>query len=124
GPASSTSTTGPRSTSRTRSSWSASASCSSRSWRPTARAPPLAPHRFRVPDADAGRRLYAFLADLPEVGTRALAERLVTRGDVLVDGRPRPKSHRLAGGEEVDVALPAARVLFPVALARACGYQG
>jgi len=48
----------------------------------------LAPHRFRVPDADAGRRLDAVLADLPEVGTRALAERLVTAGDVLVDGVP------------------------------------
>jgi hypothetical protein len=29
-------------------------SCSSRSWRPTARAPPLAPHRSRVPESDAG----------------------------------------------------------------------
>ena len=47
----------------------------------------MAPHRFRVPDADAGRRLDAVVADLPEVGTRALAERLVTGGDVLVDGR-------------------------------------
>ena len=57
------------------------------------------------------------MAELAEVGTRALAERLVTGGDVLVDGRPRPKSHRLAGGEEVEVALPAARVLVPVELA-------
>ena len=40
----------------------------------------------------------------------------MTAGDVLVDGRPRPKSHRLAGGEEVDVELPAARVLVPVEL--------
>ena len=37
---------------------------------------------------------------LPEVGSRALAERLVTGGAVLVDGQRRPKSHRLAGGEE------------------------
>jgi len=83
----------------------------------------LAPHRFRVPDADAGRRLDAVVADLPEVGTRALAERLVTAGDVLVDGRPRPKSHRLAGGEEVDVELPAARVLVPVELGLDVAYE-
>jgi 23S rRNA pseudouridine1911/1915/1917 synthase len=83
----------------------------------------LAPHRFRVPDADAGRRLDAVVAELAEVGTRALAERLVTGGDVLVDGRPRPKSHRLAGGEEVEVALPAARVLVPVELALDVVYE-
>ena len=63
------------------------------------------------------------VADLPEVGTRALAERLVTAGDVLVDGRPRPKSHRLAGGEELDVELPAARLLVPVELALDVVYE-
>jgi 23S rRNA pseudouridine1911/1915/1917 synthase len=35
------------------------------------------------------------------VGSRAAAERLLEAGGVLVDGVPRPKSHRLAGGEEV-----------------------
>ena len=43
-----------------------------------------------------------------EIGSRTLAERLVADGAVLVDGRPRPKSHRLEGGEEVTVELPAA----------------
>ena len=57
------------------------------------------------------------------MGTRALAERLVTAGDVLVDGRPRPKSHRLAGGEELDVELPAARLLVPVQLALDVVYE-
>ena len=42
---------------------------------------------------------------------------------MLVDGRPRPKSHRLAGGEEVDVELPAARVLVPVELALEVVYE-
>jgi 23S rRNA pseudouridine1911/1915/1917 synthase len=83
----------------------------------------LAPRRFRVPETAAGRRLDAFVAELPEVGTRALAERLVTGGDVLVDGRPRPKSHRLAGGEEVDVELPAPRELVPVELALDVVYE-
>jgi 23S rRNA pseudouridine1911/1915/1917 synthase len=83
----------------------------------------LASHRFRVPDADAGRRLDAVVAELPEVGTRVLAERLVTAGAVLVDGRPRPKSHRLAGGEDVDVELPPARALVPVELSLHVVYE-
>ncbi len=40
------------------------------------------------------------------MGTRALAERLVGRGAVLVDGERRPKSHRLGGGEELVVDVP------------------
>jgi len=83
----------------------------------------LAPHRFRVPDADAGRRLDAVVADLPGVGTRTAAERLVTGGAVLVDGSPRPKSHRLAGGEELDVELPAPRELAPVELSLPVVYE-
>jgi 23S rRNA pseudouridine1911/1915/1917 synthase len=38
---------------------------------------------------------------LPEVGSRAAAERLVEDGAALVDGAARPKSHRLTGGEEL-----------------------
>jgi len=45
------------------------------------------------------------------VGSRAAAERLLAAGAVLVDGRRVPKSHRLAGGEEVEVeAVPAPAV--------------
>ena len=49
-----------------------------------------------VPPEAAGERLDRFLAD--HLGSRAAATRAVERG-VLVDGAPRPKSHRLAGGE-------------------------
>jgi 23S rRNA pseudouridine1911/1915/1917 synthase len=56
-----------------------------------------------VPAAAAGERLDRFLAG--HVGSRAAAERAVESG-VLVDGRPRPKSHRLEGGETV--VVPAA----------------
>jgi 23S rRNA pseudouridine1911/1915/1917 synthase len=42
------------------------------------------------------------------VGSRAAAERLVAEGEVLVDGIARPKSHRLAGGEEVRFEPPEA----------------
>jgi 23S rRNA pseudouridine1911/1915/1917 synthase len=41
---------------------------------------------------------------LPEVGSRAAAERLLDAGAVLVDGRARSKSHKLAGGEEIAIA--------------------
>jgi len=43
---------------------------------------------------------------LPEVGSRAAAERLLDEGGVVVDGEPRPKSHRLDGGEEVELTVP------------------
>jgi 23S rRNA pseudouridine1911/1915/1917 synthase len=45
---------------------------------------------------------------LPEVGSRAAAERLLGRDGVLVDGEPRPKSHRLAGGERIQLDPPPA----------------
>jgi 23S rRNA pseudouridine1911/1915/1917 synthase len=64
--------------------------------------------RLRVPEDAAGLRLDRFLAGLPELGSRAAAERALA-GGVLVDGEPRPTSHRLAGGEEVELAaLPGA----------------
>src|SRR2546423_11010985 len=63
--------------------------------------------RLRVPDTAAGERLDRFLAGLPEVGSRATAERLVEAGGVLVDGAPRPKSHRLTGGERIELEPPA-----------------
>ena len=67
-----------------------------------------ATRRLRVPEADAGERLDRFLAGLPEVGSRAAAERLVAEGAVRVDGERRPKSHRLEGGEELELEPPAA----------------
>src|SRR5581483_3115381 len=45
-------------------------------------------------------RLDRFLAR--RLGSRAAAERAIDAG-VLVDGVARPKSHRLAGGEEVTI---------------------
>jgi 23S rRNA pseudouridine1911/1915/1917 synthase len=65
--------------------------------------------RLPVPEEARGTRLDRFLALLPEVGSRAVAERLLEGGGVLVDGRARPKSHRLAGGEELEFEPPALR---------------
>ncbi len=63
----------------------------------------------RVPDEAAGDRLDRFLAELPEIGSRSVAERLVEAGSVRVDGNARQKSYRLEGGEELEVELPAER---------------
>jgi 23S rRNA pseudouridine1911/1915/1917 synthase len=60
----------------------------------------------RVPDEAAGKRLDRFLASLPEVGSRGVAERLLETGTVLVDGRPLDKSRRLSGGEELEFEPP------------------
>jgi 23S rRNA pseudouridine1911/1915/1917 synthase len=73
----------------------------------------LAPLRFRVPESGAGERLDRVLAGRPEISARARAERLLDEGAVRVDGRVLPKSHRLAGGEEVEVELPGEPALGP-----------
>jgi len=52
----------------------------------------------RAPAGSAGRRLDDVVAELAGV-SRAAAARWAAGGRVLVDGRARPKSHRLAGGE-------------------------
>ncbi|HET7572290.1 MAG TPA: RluA family pseudouridine synthase [Gaiellaceae bacterium] len=61
---------------------------------------------LRVADDAAGTRLDRYLASLPAIGSRAAAERILASGPVLVDGRARPKSHRLEGGEELEFELP------------------
>ncbi len=61
--------------------------------------------RFRAAEPE---RLDRAVAARAEVGSRSLAERLIADGAVLVDGQRRLKSHRLEGGEEVVVDLPAA----------------
>jgi len=86
-----------------------SRSCSARSLQPTgrpagrARVVGASPTQLRVPSSAAGSRLDRFLAEQPEVGTRAAAERLLAAGAVLVDGLRRPKSHKLQGGEELEL---------------------
>ena len=41
------------------------------------------------------------------MGSRAAAERLLSAGSVRVDGEPRGKSHRLTGGEAIEIEPPA-----------------
>jgi 23S rRNA pseudouridine1911/1915/1917 synthase len=57
--------------------------------------------KVQVPAEAAGERLDRFLAGT--LGSRAAAERAVAEG-ALVDGAAKPKSWRLAGGEEIELA--------------------
>ena len=57
-----------------------------------------------MPAEARGTRLDRFLA--APLGSRAHAQTLIDAGQVLVDGRPRPKRHVLGGGERITVADP------------------
>jgi 23S rRNA pseudouridine1911/1915/1917 synthase len=76
-----------------------------------------------VPDEAAGLRLDRFLAGLPEVGSRAMAERLLRGGAVLVDGERAAKSTRLAGGESLELDLPEQRGLEPQEVGLRVAYE-
>jgi 23S rRNA pseudouridine1911/1915/1917 synthase len=59
-----------------------------------------------VAGEDAGLRLDAFLAARGATPSRAAAQRLIEAGAVTVEGRARPKNHRVAEGERVSVQVP------------------
>ena len=69
--------------------------------RPTGQARALARLRFHVPELQAGARLDRVLAARRELESRALAERLIASGLVLVNGESRAKSFRLDWGDEI-----------------------
>jgi 23S rRNA pseudouridine1911/1915/1917 synthase len=81
--------------------------------------------RARVPQAAAGTRLDRVLADLPEVGSRQEAQRLLAADGVAVDGVARPQSYRVAGGEELVFTTPerAAVALAPEDLPVRLAYE-
>lgn len=60
--------------------------------------------KVRMADEDAGMRLDAAMAARGAAVSRSEAQRMIERGLVTVDGARRPKSHRVAAGETVDVA--------------------
>ncbi|MGH2709675.1 MAG: RluA family pseudouridine synthase [Actinomycetota bacterium] len=67
-------------------------------------------NRFQA-EATPGR-LDAVLAELAGV-PRADVQRAIERGDVLVDGSPKPKSFRLRGGERIEADLAVDHTLEP-----------
>ncbi|MEA2430640.1 MAG: rRNA synthase [Thermoleophilaceae bacterium] len=64
------------------------------------------------PEQD-GQRLDVALAAHPDVGSRAAAQKLLDAGAVTVDGRARPKRHRLSPGERVEAEAPEVVVVDP-----------
>jgi 23S rRNA pseudouridine1911/1915/1917 synthase len=62
--------------------------------------------RFRVPLAAAGARLDRWLAEAVSQLSRARLQALIAAGRVRVDGAACRASHRLRGGESVDVEIP------------------
>jgi 23S rRNA pseudouridine1911/1915/1917 synthase len=73
-------------------------------------------------DAEEQMSLTSFTADPGRLDSviarrlgvpRADVQRAIAQGLVLVDGRPRPKSHRLAGGEEIQARLAGPGELEP-----------
>jgi 23S rRNA pseudouridine1911/1915/1917 synthase len=63
-------------------------------------APAAGPAEALVPAGRAGQRLDQVVAELAGA-SRAATARWIEAGRVLVDGRARPKSHRLEGGERL-----------------------
>jgi len=61
----------------------------------------------RVPPKARGVRLDQHLAQLHAELTRSRLKALIAAGNVRVDGRPSKPSHRLRGGEELTVEIPA-----------------
>ncbi len=59
---------------------------------------------MRVPPEREGERLDALLAE--RLGSRTRAQKLIDEGRVTVDGRPRPKRHKVTAGELIEVDLP------------------
>jgi len=59
-----------------------------------------------VPKDAGGARLDRFLAEHAEIGSRAAAARLIDAGSVRVDGRVRPRAHRVAAGAVVELTIP------------------
>jgi 23S rRNA pseudouridine1911/1915/1917 synthase len=60
---------------------------------------------LRLGSEHDGMRLDAALATLPEISSRAEAQRLIERGSVEVDGEGRRKRDRVAAGERIVVRL-------------------
>ena len=54
---------------------------------------------------EQGMRLDKLLASVPEIGSRAVAQRLIAAGRVLVDGAGSSKKHKVRPGEEIEAVM-------------------
>ena len=53
-----------------------------------------------------GLRLDKLLSSVPEIGSRAAAQKLIAGGRVTVNGEPRGKNHKVSAGEEIEAQIP------------------
>jgi 23S rRNA pseudouridine1911/1915/1917 synthase len=60
---------------------------------------------FTIAETDAGKRLDAFLSEQIEGWSRSRLQRLITDGDVLVNGKTARASYKLHHNDEIDVDL-------------------
>lgn len=70
-----------------------------------------------VPEEANGHRLDSVLSDVEGIGSRSRAERLISDGDVTVNGKAVNKSYRVRVGDDIQVA-DAALVDAPVTITR------
>lgn len=61
--------------------------------------------QFVLTADDAGIRLDAFLSEKINDWSRSRLQRLITDGDVLINGKPAKSSYKLRNGDEIDVEL-------------------
>lgn len=60
---------------------------------------------YTAGDADKGKRLDAFLAEVGEI-SRSAAAKLIEDGHATVNGKAQPKKYAVKAGDEVDFTLP------------------
>ena len=70
---------------------------------------------LRTTESEKGMRLDAYLASALDELTRSAAAKLISDGQVTVDGRTAGKSLKLSGGETVEVTLPEPEAIDAVA---------
>jgi 23S rRNA pseudouridine1911/1915/1917 synthase len=67
--------------------------------------PDAATVSFKVPEADAGVRLDAYLAARIDGWSRARLQRLIDEQEVLVNGKPVKPSYKVTANDEIEVEL-------------------
>jgi 23S rRNA pseudouridine1911/1915/1917 synthase len=64
------------------------------------------PKIVQVSEEAAGLRLDKFLSTVEEINSRSLAQNLIEKGHVLINGKPEKSSFTVAEGQTVEINLP------------------
>ncbi len=62
--------------------------------------------KYRVPDSDANKRIDIILTECPHIHSRNQAQKLITSGQVKVDGQYPKKNQRLFSGQVIEYQIP------------------